>query len=111
VNPHSHEFDVFVSEGALVEVWRGDHISVAQQFGVDWDGPSHSVIHAAVFEAPAASAAFTPPAGEPVVTTADLAPPPVPWHKRLVPAWWIVGVMLCAVGVGAVLASGLARGW
>jgi len=33
-------------------VWRGDHVSAAQQFGVDWEGPSHSVMHAATFEAP-----------------------------------------------------------
>lgn len=47
--PRDEEFDVFVTEGALVEVWRGAHVSVAQQFGVDWDGPTHSAMHAAVF--------------------------------------------------------------
>jgi hypothetical protein len=34
--PCDEEFDVFVSEGALVEVWRGERLSVAQQFGKDW---------------------------------------------------------------------------
>jgi hypothetical protein len=49
------EFDVYVTEGALAFVHRGKHISRAQMFGVDWDGPSHSVMHASVFEAPTPS--------------------------------------------------------
>jgi hypothetical protein len=49
----SEEHDVYVNEGSLVEVWRGEHLSVAQQFGTDWDGPVHSVVHAAVFCPPA----------------------------------------------------------
>jgi len=51
------EFDVYVTEGALAIVHRGDHISSAQMFGVDWDGPSHAVIHVAAFETPAPSGA------------------------------------------------------
>ena len=47
--PRDEEFDVFVSEGALVEVWRGERLSVAQRFGADWDGPVHSMVHAAAF--------------------------------------------------------------
>jgi hypothetical protein len=47
--PNPDQYDVYVSEGVLVEVWRGERISVAQQFGVEWDGPSHSVMHGAVF--------------------------------------------------------------
>jgi hypothetical protein len=50
--PNSEEFEVFVTEGALVEVWRGHHISVAQQFGVDWDGPAHSAVNSTVFSMP-----------------------------------------------------------
>jgi hypothetical protein len=46
------DFDVFVTEGVLVEVWRGDRVSVAQQFGEKWDGPVHSVCYEKVFEAP-----------------------------------------------------------
>jgi hypothetical protein len=38
------EFDVYVTEGALAIVHRGEHVASAQMFGVDWDGPSHSVM-------------------------------------------------------------------
>ncbi|MFZ1005268.1 MAG: hypothetical protein WAN65_00420 [Candidatus Sulfotelmatobacter sp.] len=66
--PNDNEFDVFVVEGVLVEVWHGERISAAQQFGVDWDGPVHSVMHAAVF-----------------ASRADDAPPaPLPWDVRAV---------------------------
>lgn len=47
------DFDVWVGEDALAIVHRGEHISRAQMFGVEWDGPSHSAMHAAVFDAPA----------------------------------------------------------
>jgi hypothetical protein len=58
------EFDAYVTEGVLVEVWRDDHVSAAQQFGVDWDGPSRSIMHAATFETPTPRgvAAHTPEA-------------------------------------------------
>ena len=46
------DFDVFVTEGVLVEVWRGDRVSVAHQFGEKWDGPVHSVCYEKAFEAP-----------------------------------------------------------
>lgn len=90
--PNSHEFDVFVSEGALVEVWRGEHVSVAQQFGVDWDGPSHSVMHSAVFTDP-----VTPPAsGAPTqsrevsrVRRAGRWLRAVPWH-----VWLCLGYLI-----------------
>jgi hypothetical protein len=69
--PRDEEFDVFVSEGALVEVWRGERLSVAQQFGKDWDGPVHSVVHAAV---------FCPPPGAPA---AEVRMPMAPtWGGR-----------------------------
>jgi hypothetical protein len=44
------DWDVWVSDGVLVEVLRGEHISVARQFGVEWDGPESSAIHQAVFD-------------------------------------------------------------
>ena len=72
--PKNEEFDVFVSEGALVEVWRGKHVSVAQQFGVSWDGPTHSAIHEAV---------FCPPAS----TTAVPVDDPLPWLPWRVRVW------------------------
>jgi len=50
--PKDEEFDVFVSEGVLVEVWRGEHVSVAQQFGEKWDGDVHSALHHRVFSTP-----------------------------------------------------------
>jgi hypothetical protein len=52
------DFDVYVTEGALAIVHRGEHVSSAQMFGVDWDGPSHSVMHAAVFDGPAPDPLF-----------------------------------------------------
>jgi hypothetical protein len=67
--PRDEEFDVFVCEGALVEVWRGERLSVAQQFGTDWDGPVQSVLHAA---------AFCPPPAAPA-SAADPAPS-APWR-------------------------------
>ncbi len=45
-------FDVYVGEEALASVHRGEHVSTAQMFGVEWDGPSHSVMYATVFDAP-----------------------------------------------------------
>lgn len=51
--PIDGEFDIYVTEcGVLVEVWHGTHVSVAQQFGVDWDGPVSSVMHSTVFTDP-----------------------------------------------------------
>lgn len=44
--PDGNAFDVIVSEGVIVEVWRGEVVSLAQQFGVNWDGPPHSMLHA-----------------------------------------------------------------
>jgi hypothetical protein len=41
--------DVFVSQDVLVAVIRGDRISTAQLFGVDWCGPKTTVVHAGVF--------------------------------------------------------------
>jgi hypothetical protein len=101
VIPCDEEFDVFVSEGALVEVWRGERLSVAQQFGTDWDGPVHSVVHAAV---------FCPPPGAPARDPA----PSVPWS-----AWaWrcsresgICIAMCLGAAVGALAWLGSARGW
>jgi hypothetical protein len=46
------EFDVHVSKDVLVEVWRGEHVSQAQQFGATWDGPLHTAMHEAVFAEP-----------------------------------------------------------
>ena len=54
------DWDVWVSDGVLVEVLRGEHISVARQFGVEWDGPESSAIHQAVFEDRLAPAPASP---------------------------------------------------
>jgi hypothetical protein len=48
--PKDGEFDVIVSEGVLVEVWRGPNVHIAQQFGADWNGPIHSCLTPDVFE-------------------------------------------------------------
>lgn len=50
--PRDEEFDVYVSEGVLMEVWRGPRLSVAQQFGLRWDGPTHSTMQSLVFHSP-----------------------------------------------------------
>lgn len=98
--PRDEDFDVFVSEGVLVEVWRGDRISVAQQFAIDWDGPIYSAVHAAVLCPPAAPVAM--PASD-----------PGPWPVRLWDAVRSLGFWcpICAALTGAVLALGMARGW
>ena len=44
--------EVFVTEHVLLEVRHGKRVSAATQFGVDWDGPTATVVHAAVFEPP-----------------------------------------------------------
>ena len=102
------DFDVFVTEGVLVEVWRGDRVSVAQQFGEKWDGPVHTACYEKVFEAPLP---------EPIVkrSLASLGAPDVrvPWLVRVQCAalaaarsWrWLVSV----AAFGALLCFALAR--
>jgi hypothetical protein len=41
---------VFVADDLLVVVTRGDRVSSAQLFGVDWGGPKHTAMHASVFD-------------------------------------------------------------
>jgi len=48
-----------VSDGVLLEVKRGDALTVAQQFTLDWDGPICSMVHGAVMT-PAVSKRVTP---------------------------------------------------
>lgn len=36
--PNTDEFDVFVNEEVMVEIWRGQHTSTARAFGSDWEG-------------------------------------------------------------------------
>jgi hypothetical protein len=89
--PRDDEYDVYVCEGALVEVWRGEHLSVAQQFGEDWNGPVQSVMHHTVFCPPGAVMAVPQP-----------PPPPECWHCRVwravrdvgVSAWLTWGVLV-----------------
>lgn len=47
--PRDKEFDVYVSEGVLVEVWRGEHVSIAQPFGEDWDGEPKTAVTSKTF--------------------------------------------------------------
>jgi hypothetical protein len=47
--PKDHEFDFIVCEGIALEVWRGQSVAIAQQFGVDWDGPVSTVTYGGVF--------------------------------------------------------------
>jgi len=42
--------EIYVNEGVLVEIHRGAHCTVVQQFGADWNGPLCSKLHAAAFE-------------------------------------------------------------
>lgn len=92
--PRDEEYDVYVCEGTLVEVWRGEHLSVAQQFGEDWNGPIQSLLNHAVFCPPGAVMAVPQP------------PPPECWHCRL---WlavrhvgvraWLTWAVLVALGL------------
>ena len=43
-----NNFDVYVSEGVLVEVYRGRAITMARSFTVDSDGPISSMVHGQV---------------------------------------------------------------
>ncbi|MBZ5700272.1 MAG: hypothetical protein LAN84_00335 [Acidobacteriia bacterium] len=101
--PRDEEFDVYVLEGVFVEVWRGQRLSAAQQFGVDWDGPVHSIVHAA---------AFCPPAGALAVPASDPLPW-VPWWVRVWRAARPLVYVLFAWGAGMALLYGLGRvrGW
>lgn len=96
--PNDNEFDVFVNEGVLVEVWHGQRISAAQQFGVDWDGPTHSVMHAAVFAAEELPGPF---------------PGSTPWNMRAVAVletrWCKLLLLFAAVCCACV--EGHWRGW
>jgi hypothetical protein len=98
--PRDDEFDMYVSEGALVEVWRGEHITVAQQFSADWDGAPASCMHPAVF------------------VPLPVDPPPVPVGTvdgrytladsiRSIQWWW----MLWAATIGSAFAYGVMIGW
>jgi len=58
---NDQDWDVWVSDGVLVEVLRGEHVSVARQFGVEWDGPQSSALHRAVFDDPRVPAATVTP--------------------------------------------------
>jgi hypothetical protein len=64
VKLRDEEFDVYVSNGVLVEVWCGERLSVAQQCGEDWDGPVHSAVHVVVFFPPPGALAVA--AGDPL---------------------------------------------
>lgn len=105
--PRDEEFDVFVSEGVLVEVWRGEHVAVAQQFGVAWDGPPNSVMYQTVYQRPDHTA------NVPGRATAFLRDPSAPWYVRawrsagsLGWAWWM------GVAIGScIVAWGMALGW
>jgi hypothetical protein len=89
--PSDEDYDVFVCDDVLVEVWHGKRISVAHQFGVDWNGPTHSALHESVFSVRG----------------------PLPWRVRLWFAlkrrewlvWTVVSVVL------AFIVFSLARGW
>jgi hypothetical protein len=101
--PRDDEFDVIVSEGVLVEVWRGERLSVAQQFAVDWDGPIHSAVHAAV---------FCPPAGALTVPLDD----PLPWQPWRVRVWRaartpLYVLLAWAIAMAVLYGVGKARGW
>lgn len=47
---NENDFDVFVARDVMVFVERGARLSIARQFGVEWDGPTHSALHQAVFD-------------------------------------------------------------
>jgi hypothetical protein len=98
-----HEYDIIVTEGVAVEVWRGPRVNAAQQFGVEWDGPVHSTINASVWSDPCGVV--------PAPIEAEYVPPPSP-HLSVPQAiaFACIGIVLCAVAVGVIM-WGSARGW
>jgi hypothetical protein len=96
--PADNEFEVFVSEGVLVEVWHGQKVSTARDFAEDWDGPVRSMIHLN---------AFTPP-GAPVIQASDPAPH-VP--RRRSREFDVCIAMFLGVIVGVLLWLGSACRW
>lgn len=40
-----NDWDVYVSEGAFLEVTRGPHLTVAQAYGEDWNGAPMVNVH------------------------------------------------------------------
>lgn len=51
-DPRPEDLDVYVGDGALVEVWRGERTSMATMFGVRWDGEASVAMHREVFLPP-----------------------------------------------------------
>jgi hypothetical protein len=98
--PRDEDFDVYVSEGALVEVWRGEHLTVAQQFAEDWDGPIQSVTNGTTFRAPRSPV----PADNPMTMQ----------QLRAIVRRGALTFGACVAlgaGVGALLGYGMAHGW
>lgn len=56
----SESFDVYVSDGVLLEVHRGPHMAVAQTHGVDWTCPPLVNVHPETFVALTKFEAKTP---------------------------------------------------
>lgn len=94
------EFDVYVSEGALVEVWRGEHVTVAQQFGCDWDGPTSSMLHPSLFVPPRPAETT---AREGIAQNRSQKIGTFPSFRSM--------IATCAAIVAAAIAYGIAAGW
>lgn len=84
--PNDKEFDVYVSEGVMVEVWRGQHISVATSFGVEWDGAPHHVMYSTCFEPPSAPGVTTERS---VPETPEREPAWRALVRRVLPRGWV----------------------
>lgn len=97
--PRDEQFDVFISGSVLVEVWRGEHISTAQQFGEDWDGPVHSALHPAVFHPPTVATAAPEHVSCPTDSTARTRVACAATDPRpLLVIACLLGVLLTALG-------------
>jgi hypothetical protein len=91
------DFDVYVSDGVLVEVQRGRALTMARSFTVDYDGPIQQMVHGEVMT-PSSSHTVTP------------SPCPPTRRDRLIA--WIVFAAVFVLGalVGLAMANVL-RKW
>ena len=89
------EFDVYVSDGVLLEVQRGRALTTARSFTADYDGPLQQMVHGAVMT----------PSRDPVAADSFH-----PTHREHVIAWCVFAVVFvlgCAVGL--VMANAMRR--
>jgi hypothetical protein len=99
--PRDDEFDVYVSECVLLEVWRGQHVTTAQQFASNWDGLPESTTH---------PLAFNPLPHRETHAGNLMARPEIRTIVRCGTLWLVASIAFGA-GLGALLAYVLDHAW